>query len=458
MYNGAARWQLFFSTPNEAGLFVLLLIPVVWGLMEVLLESKRLVSTIVSACLQATLLYILDRTMSRGSAVGLLCAFGIYFGLASLIKRTRRGSIIIALITLSLATLILFLGSLHSRFSPNTLIHDRSVGNRFQIWKGGLEMLAASPSGGWSAAGTGWHYAQWFRPTRDSAYANNLVSGVLEFGASRGAVLLALALLPFCLAGAIAIRCHTTKCSQRDMILARVGAPILGAFLCANIFSSLYQNILLVTLPAGAVIATIILLIQTITASKTRRSLVLLSCASSAVAVLALLICGFLFQRRSSASVALASNYVTLKLGSSGDIIVVPDSTVLGANYGWEIRSALNAAGFRGVARVCLPESFPTEPTFSTRGSTVLFGRYAPFAPLVTRGDIIIVHPTSKPPALNAEVRQRIRSVVVPTFDATCDTRAWEVWATSAGVRLLRTPYGKDITASFSEYLPYLLP
>jgi len=63
---------------------------------------------------------------------------------------------------------------------------DRSVGNRVELWGGGLKMIAASPWRGWGAGESGRAYLNWFqdleRAERFTTMVNSYLSVAVEYG------------------------------------------------------------------------------------------------------------------------------------------------------------------------------------------------------------------------------------------------------------------------------------
>jgi hypothetical protein len=456
-YNGSARWHLFFDTPNEAGWFLVSLVPLIWAVIEYAITNQKRVAIVAGSLVHVIQIYALDRTMSRGAFAALVASALMYFGLGFAVRNTRKPTAItVAIFVLTLAG-VLAAGSLWQRFLLDTAAQDRSVLNRFEIWEGGLKMIAALPFGGWGTEGTGWHYAQWFRAQEGAAYANNLVSGILDFCAKQGTPILALVF--FFLSTPISfalIRARNEPKSKFESLSIRACASVSTGFISANIFNSLYSEVLLTLVPAAGICVCLFLLLKAWATSREGVRVLTISAAFSVSVAFLLLVLAKTIQRLDGRSLAASEKSIRYVLGSKQKLVLAPDSNTLGTNYGWELRKALEAVQFDGEAEI-LFNQFPDLSDQDDKRGLVLFGRHAMYSHLAAGRDIYIIHPSCPLPKFSDEVRNRVRCVVVPTFLVSAEVRLWEGWAVENGIRLIRSPYGENITSVLPAYLAYAL-
>lgn len=249
-YGEHLRWNLGWENPNPAGAFVAMGIPWLWAIASGAGRQggwKCRLLGLVAFLGEAALWFLLCKTYSRGALVAAFVAAAVYFGL-SIYRDGWRKAMRMAGVR-GVMVIALLLGSgFFSRIDPGYVVEDASAMNRLTLWKGGLQMIAASPWRGWGAGESGDGFMQWFQPLEaDEAYAG-MVNSYLHVGVERGLPVLGAALS---LVGALlavvgfAIKGRGSRDRNRRDIGAGMKDLVQGAgcsmvvFLVANLFSSL---------------------------------------------------------------------------------------------------------------------------------------------------------------------------------------------------------------------------
>jgi O-antigen ligase len=252
-YGEYQRWNLGWENPNPAGAFVAILIPWLWGIAYGICTAGRLGSWkvllpgLLVLSLEVSLWFLLCKTYSRGALVAIIFAGLIFLAFAWMQTNWQRAAF------LSLPrflAVILFLGftGFFSRIAPDYVTQDASAMNRLTLWKGGLQMVAASPWRGWGVDQSGPGFMHWFQPLEsDEGYAG-MVNSYLHVGVERGLPFLTAILAGFLgvlfLVGFVLVRERKSPEGQMANLWGR--ALLLGAgcsllvFLGANIFSTLW--------------------------------------------------------------------------------------------------------------------------------------------------------------------------------------------------------------------------
>ncbi|AHF94518.1 hypothetical protein OPIT5_18540 [Opitutaceae bacterium TAV5] len=137
----------------------------------------------------------------------------------------------------------LFASSFAGRLAPAYTREDRSALNRVDLWKGGLELVAASPLRGWGRGQSGASFMHWTQPIgRDEGYlsmVNSYLTVAVEAGLPLFTLLLAAALLPLLLG----LRAADRASRDHRAGLARLWRGLTAAWaawLAAMIFSNLW--------------------------------------------------------------------------------------------------------------------------------------------------------------------------------------------------------------------------
>ena len=164
------RWNLGWNNPNQAGVFIAMWIPWLWALGAWVAGGKELgarrswhglprdaAATLVFVA-ELGLWFLLCKTYSRGALVAVGLA-GVVLLLWRLIRDRRFSGMGLVSVRLIAIGVILFATGFFSRIDPRFVSQDASAGNRLVLWKGGLQMIAASPWRGWGAGQSGSSFA-----------------------------------------------------------------------------------------------------------------------------------------------------------------------------------------------------------------------------------------------------------------------------------------------------------
>jgi O-antigen ligase len=176
------RWNLDWPTPNYAGAFLVTLLCFAWIPGKSVLWRAALVTG------EATGYFLLANTYSRGATI----AFGsaaVYFVIAQGWAQwwvTWR----IWMLRFLLFTGCVIGTGLSSRLIPKTLSADGAVTHRLELWRGGLEMVAAAPLRGWGAGESGRAYMNWFQDVDRNEGFTTMVNSYLHVGVEHGLAIL----------------------------------------------------------------------------------------------------------------------------------------------------------------------------------------------------------------------------------------------------------------------------
>lgn len=198
-------------------------------------------------------------TASRGAAVAALGAAVIWALSWMWLDRAKRQKIGIWFgLRIGMCILGLAVFSFGGRVAPGFLAQDKSIGNRFVLWRGASELIAASPWTGWGVGETGNAFMQWVQPIDRTESYKTMVNSFLHVGVERGLPALAL-LLALTFAG-ISWPFAFGRSLKSDPMKAvvRGASAVLFSWASSNIFSTLFQDWRLWVLPAFAVISLLV--------------------------------------------------------------------------------------------------------------------------------------------------------------------------------------------------------
>lgn len=169
-------WGL--GNPNKTASLIAILMVAVWGL-----AFFRKWGFWISLILFAILGICLVHTFSRG---GVVAAF---LGLVPLVLAVRRPwpcrrviAVVISIWVIVGASIYL---QAHERYGQGVIQEDRSISNRFEIWKSAPAMMVDAP-GGWGIGNSGNAYMNWYQPLdKNEGYrtlVNSHLTWLVEFG------------------------------------------------------------------------------------------------------------------------------------------------------------------------------------------------------------------------------------------------------------------------------------
>lgn len=451
------RWNLGWNNPNQAGVFVAMWIPWMWGLGAWVAGDEYLGArrswhglrrdaavTLVLA-VELGLWFLLCKTYSRGALVAAVASGAVFLawrhGIACKAGRWRWLAARVAGVALLLAMTGFF-----SRIDPRFVSQDASAGNRLTLWKGGLQMIAASPWDGWGAGNSGPAFMHWFQALdANEAYAG-MVNSYLHVGVERGLPLLAGVIAIAATLLLIAFQASRLE-THGDRMVVAAGCSLL-VFLIANGFSTLWIFGDLWWLPAAAG-----LWILGVTAADYRMRMLELVRNSFAIsALLSILATAILLV----AGRSLAPHGLTIKpnrndgwISCAGvgnpavDILFFPDSSVIGEIWGKEVRrlaSEVESSRIRvrsGGQTAAVPLDRDYQPRW-----IIACGKNAGegFAALgnFPEADLILVHPLDRPVGPE-RLRGKI-SVILPMLDTRGTGRQWKVICRKRGWNCRTSP------------------
>lgn len=449
-FAGVRRWNLGWTTPNYAGIFVALLICLWWGIRGPRLQRLGLVAAEIAGY------FVLCKTYSRGALVAL--AAGAAFFLAAQGRRQLQHEWRQWLARLAGLVAVLALTGFYHRVEEATSLVDRSVSNRLELWRHGLQMIHAAPWSGWGQGNSGWAYMNWFQPLdREPRYAT-MVNGYLELATAQG--LPAFALIIGAMAALLVLSFAVARADSETNVSAAAGASLL-AWLVGNIFTTLWVEPRLWIVPGCA------MLVIVADAVRTRMAWAARTAAAFAGAAL-VTATGYVYastiERLSPVRVmpGEAGNIIAVRGLKDGEILgnadpghateqwhVWADEEVLGPTPGKEIRRWLltRSTPTRAIVHPAAP--FPASSNQSGSG-LILFGRHASRAGnatfRATAKHLWIVHPTVSAPTETMSDAIADLLLVLPAVDETGTAESWREWAQRNRASIMRSSIaGTDI-------------
>ena len=430
------RWNLGWATPNYAGAFVAMLICVTWVFqVRGFYQGIQLGIETAGYCL-------LCKTYSRGALVALVIGSTFFLlvtgARATLISRRLwlgRGAM--------LALAIIGTG-FFGRVDPREVAHDKSITNRLELWRGGVEMARSSPVRGWGGGESGRGYMNWFQPLSDTPGNRTMVNSYLDVAVCYGG---------FGLAGVISLGTALIVAAARmartesDPLIYGGAGACLVAWATANVFSTLWVEPLLWILP-GTVASWIFL--ETTRSSRRTHMLAIAGSVIAAAAVLA----GYCGSGSSIGREGIAVQPV-----SDGMVVLrntMPpvsgharaqswhmwlDPLVLGPTPGKEVRRWVGKHETEVIVSAHPFYSAAFEGSMDAEAEGVfVFGSQAARLerglPLARCRELWIIHPTAPPPRRDLRDFAAKTIVLLPGVDETGSSSAWRLWAAQAGATL----------------------
>lgn len=352
-YQGALRWNFGFENPNHAAALIAALLPFVW-LAGRIWQPARFPLRVVWEAVCAALLIggwaLLGLTVSRSGLVAATAAF-IWIGWRTF-PAWRGRRMFVAGCALVCAGVAVTTGIL-PRTTATLVTPDASATNRLTLWRGALEMLAIAPQG----VGTGHSgafFMNWLQAsdatggyrTMVNSYLTFLTEWGLPFGVLAGFVFLALVL--------VFIPGKTSSSALTNSAIACQAALI--AFAVAGFFSTTMETIQ-VWIPAMIALGGLVGL--TLGSGRTRRlgfrPALGLAAGLSVGLVVLLWAAGCLLQAGNPLSLRfvktknrsiLAVRSRHLGHGENAELLVFPDTSVMGQRYGKALRLLVTEHNF----------------------------------------------------------------------------------------------------------------
>jgi O-Antigen ligase len=397
-------------------------------------------------------------------------------------RRGRRVSIRVKLMAVAARVAVvatcMLVSNFSARLAPDYTLSDRSALNRIDLWKGGLELVAASPLRGWGWGESGAAYMQWTQPLdRTEGYksmVNSYLTVAVEAGLPVFAVLLAGLLAPLALGTKLARNASGARWAFAPGLSA-CWATWLGCLFFSNLW--IIPKLWIVPGVAAVVLGGWSALSLTrwfwrldpptvgrllagapVNEREQARSLPNYSKSPSAslheparaavtpylatafaaalVMGLALWLAGSYFARATSLLLTRESTGIVILLprggSASGWLEVYPDAAVLGETYGHELRRWLLVAKHPPALRI----QSPVTPvvTGDSGHARVIFGEQVSRVPWTGRR-VCLIHPIGVPPEEVSELAKGSR-VVLAGIDPTGGRYVWAEWARSRNVEV----------------------
>jgi hypothetical protein len=465
------RWNLGWSNPNQAGAFVAMWLPWLWALGAWVAGTRNeegagrswhglrrdAAATMVLAA-ELVLWFLLCKTYSRGALVAVGMTGVVLVGWR-LFRERRLSGIGVMGVRLVGIGVLLFATGFFSRIDPRFVSQDASAGNRLVLWKGGLQMIAASPWSGWGAGESGSGFVHWFQPLDATEKYAGMVNSYLHVGVEYG-----LPVLVAVMTGAVGI----WMISWRGVGARRSGhglardAPAtirMGAgsswlvFLIANVFSTLwiFGNLWWLAAADGLVI---------LAAGWTMlgmRSFGMMARAFGMAAVLSLLVATGLYaigkSVRSDVRIAYHPGERVVVTGAGrrdARVIIFPESSVLGEDWGKEVRRLAVSERFRNF-EIDAPLGKSANSSIVSDASPqviVACGNRFPTGISALQefpdAHLILLHPLGTP-VFPDGFKGRM-SVILPMLDTRNSGRGWKVACRRMEWELMLSPgVGQDV-------------
>lgn len=462
------RWNLGWNNPNQAGAFVAMLIPWLWGLGRLAGGGSWKANglSMLWLAVELGLWFLLCKTYSRGALVAAGIAGVMFFLWNRYLSKKRSGAGWVAMRLLGIIILLLATG-FFARIDPGYVSHDASAGNRLTLWKGGLQMIAASPWHGWGKGQSGSGFMHWFQPLdAKEAYAG-MVNSYLHVGVEYGlpvlVMVLALALALVVISSALPWMAVVSRSRNPwgPPVLMAAGASIIS-FLISNFFSTLwiFKNLWWVPALSGVLVIGVGAFL--LGRRFFRVGGITLSATTLVSVWIALVLFGVGKAIPGEVEIALDArgNVVAGRAGGVKNrrVLFFPDRSVLGENWGKEIRRLATAAEFQEMEISVCGTGFSGEAGGQERSPTLVVAcgaqSQAGFAALSRFPDsqLILVHPLGKadvPGLKNGKV-----AVMLPLLDTRGTGRGWRVICQQRGWKCTTSPgVGQDVRLAWPDAL-----
>ncbi len=235
-YNGMVRYGFGFANPNHAAVLITMLIVVMWAIR---LETRKPWLKYLLLIFELFLYTALFYTYSRSGIIALAASALLFWGTRYLIPKPKsvksfQKKNFLQYVFYTLAVLsVFFYSGISNRIINNSIMQDKSIGNRFDVWQGGLKMLIDMPLG----TGTGLSgkiYTLFYLPVNSSLGYRTLINSFLTFWVEQGVITSSLLLLgaTFTLAAAWYLMCKTEVAKFHKRVIATCLSVILAGTIC----------------------------------------------------------------------------------------------------------------------------------------------------------------------------------------------------------------------------------
>jgi hypothetical protein len=410
-FHGIWRMDWGLGNPNKTGALIALLMISVWGLSFI--SPFRKWGFWVALTLFTGLGVCLIHTFSRGGLIAL------FAGLVPLILTAPRPwsrSRVMALVVMSwiLIGASAFLNA-EQRFGQGIVQEDRSITNRFEIWKSAPRMMLDAPEG-WGIGHSGDAYMQWYQPLSEHQGYSTLVNSHLTWLVEIGWPLRFAYLFGW---GCVFLLCWPEE--KRRWFVVPLGVWI--TFAVAAAFSSVAESLWLWVVPIATLLAVLAVRIRD---AEWPSMGALLIPFGSAVAL-----CGFFYLVGSQTPSQIHRQGETLLFGGTApQVWLIPDPQILGKNLGYKIRVAAE----KQIAPLAMGILLDSNQLHSLQGQTVILaGNPATHDQLEKifreASAVELINPGFFPQEVGlgkAEIQQKEIKLVVGEFSESPACAAWK--------------------------------
>lgn len=250
------RWSFGFENPNKAAALIASLLPLLWMVAQAGWRIRRPTLKWPLVLFGSAVLcagwWLLFMTYSRGGIVAAAAGF-LYIGWRErtiFMARENRARLTLALIT-TLCVAVLFATTNAAERSTQWVgKHEGSVENRFELWRGGLEMIAQIPQGV-GRGKSGAVYMQWFQPLNSTTRYRTLVNSYLTFAAEQGLAIFGCVIFA---AAAFWAGTNNPNCRWGIQAVTTGAQGSLVAFVTAGLFSTTMEEWVLWVFPAACML------------------------------------------------------------------------------------------------------------------------------------------------------------------------------------------------------------
>lgn len=410
-FHGIWRMDWGLGNPNKTGGLIAILMVVVW-----FLALWRRGGFWVALALFTGLGICLIHTMSRGAVIAL------FAGLIPLVMvaprpwpRGRIVGVVVAVWVIVGASLYLDAGE---RLGQGIVHEDRSIINRFQVWKTAPQMMVDAP-GGWGIGNSGSAYMQWYQPLSSPESYRTLVNSHLTW-----LVELRWPLRVVYLFGWVAVLLHCWPGATSRWLAVPLGVWI--TFFIAAAFSSVAESSWLWIVPGVSLIAVLGYRIRCRIWPAGR--LWLLPIGAS------LLFCGVLavLGMRHSSMVHKQGGVIVCGNGKP-QVWILPDTKVMGTQWGRTLRKLVRKSP-SCVGVVLDAGKMPSlqGEHIVISGSPLPVGKLAEV--MASAGKVMLVNPRFYPQEVGFDPARMNVELVVGEFS---DSPAVAVWKEKLPVKIL---------------------
>jgi len=235
-YNGMVRYGFGFANPNHAAVLITMLIVVMWAIR---LETRKPWLKYLLLIFELFLYTALFYTYSRSGIIALYASAMLFWGARYLILKPKSAKTFqkknfLQYAFYALAVLaVFFYSGISNRIINSSILQDKSISNRFDVWQGGLKMLLDMPLG----TGTGLSgriYTLFYLPAHSSLGYRTLINSFLTFWVEQGIFISSVLLLGaiFTLIAAWFLVCKTEVTEFHKRVIVTCLSIILAGTIC----------------------------------------------------------------------------------------------------------------------------------------------------------------------------------------------------------------------------------